>query len=371
MKTLLFTLEYPPFYGGVANYYGGLVKHWPEPRDILVLDNNGSKLINDKLPFLKWLPAVWRLWRVVKKEKIGHILVGHVLPLGTVVYIVLFCIKMPYSVILHGMDLTLALKSVRKRWLVKKILGGAQNIICGNSYTAEMARQVTSEMEKKKVAVVNPGVENRITHNAQLITLIKKKYNLDNKIVLLSVGRLVKRKGFDKVIESLPEVLKEAPNPPAGRAGLVYAIVGNGAEENNLKFKIKNLKLKNNVLIFNNANNNERDAWLDVCDIFIMPARDIAGDFEGFGIVYLEANLAGKPVIAGDSGGVRDAVADGINGILVNPESVEEIAAAIVKLAKDENLRKKLGEQGRERAVKEFNWEGQTRKIYELLISNS
>jgi len=101
----------------------------------------------------------------------------------------------------------------------------------------------------------------------------------------------------------------------------------------------------------------EKWAWMDLCDIFIMPSRNIDDDFEGFGIVYLEANLSGKPVIAGDTGGVRDAVQNGVSGLLVDPENVDEIANAIIKLSKDKELIKKLGEQGRERAIREFNWE--------------
>ncbi|MEK7097819.1 MAG: hypothetical protein AAB906_03165, partial [Patescibacteria group bacterium] len=71
MKILLFTLEYPPFWGGVANYYGNLVKNWPE--NISVLDNNDGKLIAGWLPFFRWLPLFFALSKAVKKEKIGHI----------------------------------------------------------------------------------------------------------------------------------------------------------------------------------------------------------------------------------------------------------------------------------------------------------
>lgn len=361
MKILLFTLEYPPFYGGVANYYGNIVKYWPEPVNIFVLPNNGGKLISEKLPFLKWLPSFWHLWRAIKKEKIGHILVGHILPLGTAAYLVSRILPIKYSVILHGMDLTFAVKTKRKRWLTKKILKYARNIFCGNSYTAEMAKKAVDEKGGKKVVVVNPGVEVR---SKKLEVRSKEelfdKYGLKDKIILLSVGRLVKRKGFDMVIEAFSQVLKQIPN-------IVYVIAGSGEEINNLKFKIGNLKLKNNIILLANVQDDEKYSWYEICDIFIMPAREIDGDFEGFGIVYLEANLAGKPVIAGDSGGVRDAVIDGLNGLIVNPESVQDISQAIIRLAEDENLRKKLGKQGRERAVKEFNWEKQMKKMYNIL----
>jgi len=359
MKILLFTLEYPPFHGGVANYYGNLVKYWPEPAKIFVLNNNAGRLINNKLPFLKWLPAYFALRQKIKQEKIEHILIGQILPLGTVALICARFGKTEYSVILHGLDLAFALKRWRKKWLAGKILKNSKKIICSNGYVAEMARRAFSDLERK-IDVVNPGVENRATRNAQLVTQIRDKYNLENKIILLSVGRLVKRKGFDKVIGAMPAVLKQVPN-------LVYFILGNGEEIDNFKFKISNLKLEKNIIIITDAPDDEKNIWYNLSDIFIMPARNIGGDFEGFGIVYLEANLAGKPVIAGRSGGVPDAVIDGLNGLLVNPESVADITQAIIKLALDPDLRRKLGEQGRIRAINDFNWEKQVNKIYKAI----
>jgi phosphatidylinositol alpha-1,6-mannosyltransferase len=359
MKTLLFTLEYPPFHGGVANYYGNLIKHWPNKAEISVLDNNGGRLINNKLPLLKWLPAYFALRREIKQEKIEHIIAGQILPLGAAALIHAKFYKIKYSVVLHGMDLTYALKKPRKKWLAGKILGRADKIICINGYTADLTKQFFP-LSADKIAIINPAVEPIPAPTPEQISALKKQYNLTDKIILLSVGRLVKRKGFDKVIEALSEALRQAPN-------LIYIILGGGAELKNLKFQISNLGLEKQVIIINQATDKERDNWYNASDIFIMPSRNIDGDFEGFGIVYLEANLAGKPVIAGRSGGVGDAVIDGLNGLLVDPEDTEQIASAIIKLARDPGLRRKLGEQGRGRAIKEFNWEKQIKKIYKAI----
>jgi phosphatidylinositol alpha-1,6-mannosyltransferase len=360
VKVLLFTLEYPPFHGGVANYYENLVKYWPAAGNIFVLNNNNGKLINLDLPWLKWLPAIIKLRQAVKNLKIDHVIVGHILPLGTVALICSGFCKIKYSVILHGLDSSYAAKSCRKRLMAKMVLAGAEKIICINSYTGELVKKFLPATKENKIVTVNPGVENLITHNAQLVTQLKIKYNLLNKFVLLSVGRLVKRKGFDKVIECLPEILKQTPN-------LIYIIVGGGEELNNYELRITNYKLRNNVIIINNASDEERNAWYDICDIFIMPAREINGDFEGFGIVYLEANLAGKPIIAGRSGGVGDAVIDGLNGLLVNPENINDIGQAIIRLAQNKDLRQRLGEQGKKRAINEFNWKKQIDKIYKAI----
>ncbi|MDO9399090.1 MAG: glycosyltransferase family 4 protein [bacterium] len=360
MKTLLFTLEYPPWRGGVANYYGNLVKYWPEPSEVFVLDKKNG-LINN------WFFALLKLWQVVKQKKINYVLVGQILPLGTATYLISKIIKIKYAVFLHGMDFTFAVQRPEKRWLIKRILKNSDKIICCNNYVAGLAQKFYPEI-KNKVVVVNPGVE---LNNQLAITnyeLLKKKYSLDNKIILLSIGRLVKRKGFLEVIESLPEVLEKIPN-------LVYVIIGDGVELNNLQTKISELKLSDKVFIITNVNDQERNNWLNLCDIFIMPAKDINGDFEGFGIVYLEANMAGKPVIAGNSGGVGDAVIDNFNGLLVGSLASKALEAklpkslsnVIIELAEDPSLRQKLGEQGRQRAIKEFNWNKQARKILNII----
>jgi phosphatidylinositol alpha-1,6-mannosyltransferase len=358
MNILLFTLEYPPFRGGVANYYGNLVKHWPEPDNIFVLDNSNSQLLNNKSPFLKWLPAIKELWKIIREKKIDQVLVGQILPLGTVVYLISFFIKIRFSVILHGMDFTYAIKSQHKKRLTRKILARAECVICGNNYTAGLVKDFLDDNQRDKVRVVNPGVEGQLIINNEklIINELIQKYNLDNKVILLTVGRLVKRKGIDMVLETLPDILKEMPD-------LVYAIVGSGEELDNYKLLIINYKLENNVVIVQDASDEERDAWYQACDIFIMPARRIGDDFEGFGIVYLEANLRGKPVIAGASGGIGDAVVDGVNGLLVNPENTLEIKNAIIKLAQNKDLRNKLGEAGRKRAQEEFNWDAQVKRF--------
>ena len=373
MKTLLFTLEYPPFKGGVANYYENIVKYWPDQKDISVLHNNNNNLIKNYL-WPKWLSAIWQLWRTIKKQKIERVLVGHILPLGTVTYFVAKLTKIPYSVFLHGMDFTYALRSQRKKWLAKKILNNAKYIICGNSYTAELVKQFVGNKQEDKVGVVNPGIAltplsaqagspSPTISSRERGAILKNKYNLQNKIVLFSIGRLVKRKGFDKVIEALPMVLKKTPN-------LVYVIAGAGPDEEYLKTSppapllIRRGETGGRLIFLGKISDEEKWAWLNLCDIFVMPARNMDGDFEGFGIVYLEANLCNKPVIAGESGGVQDAVEDHVNGILVDPDNTEAIAEGILELALNQRLRQKLGEQGWRRAIERFNCERQARKIY-------
>jgi phosphatidylinositol alpha-1,6-mannosyltransferase len=369
MKYLLFTLEYPPFRGGVANYYGNLAKFWPVGQgeggadgSLAVLHNNDNQLINDKLPFFKWLPAITELRRMVRKEKIGHVLVGHVLPLGTATWLVSKITRIRYSVIIHGTDLNSALARPRRRWLAGRILAGAENIICNSSFAAGLCENFIGK--DKKIKVVNPGLDPRVKSDPELESRLRTKYDLGNKPILLTVGRLVTRKGVDKVLESMPVILQHVPN-------LVYIIVGNGPDLEALKLQINDYLLNKNAMIITDATDEERNAWYDLCDIFIVAGRQIGSDVEGFGIVYLEAGLHGKPVIAGDSGGVRDAVEDNLNGLLIDPTDTAAIARAVAGLAKDETLRRQLGEQGRERALARFSWQKQIMKIYNIVSDNA
>jgi phosphatidylinositol alpha-1,6-mannosyltransferase len=359
MKTLLFTLEYPPFHGGVANYYGNLAKYWPIEEKLLVLDNNRGEIMA-RNSFLSWWPAIFTLKRKLNQEKIDYLLVGHILPLGTVAYLVSCLRPIKYTVFLHGMDLALALRSERKRFISKLILKRADKIICANTYVQEKLFEFLPELAEK-TGIVNPGIETGVPDTDPYdLREIKSTYNLEGKTVLLSLGRLVKRKGVDRTIEALAHVSEEESRD------LIYFIAGAGPREAYLK-KLVPLRYAKKIIFLGELSDSEKWAWLKLCDIFIMPSRDISGDFEGFGIVYLEANLCGKAVIAGNSGGVRDAVIDGVTGLMVDSDKVDAIGESILRLAKDPILREKLGTQGRDRAVKEFNWEKQALRICQFI----
>lgn len=350
MKTVLLTLEYAPFKGGVANYYENLVKYWPAEIEVLKKEN----LIKEGV-LTPWLKAFFSLRNYLKKYPDSQVLIGQVLPLGTVAWLNYLLNPYKYSVFLHGMDFSFALRKKRKAVLMYRSLRKADKIICANSHVANLVKEWKNDLASK-IVICNPGIDN---HDIPEKNSLKDKYDLDGKTILLSLGRLVKRKGVDKVLEALMKFDEEFKDK------IVYIIAGQGEEEKYLKNLAAKLKTK---VIFTGGVS-EEDKWglLDLCDIFIMPAREINGDFEGFGIVYLEANLCGKAVIAGRSGGISDAVSHNESGILVDPENVEEIGEGIKSLINNPEERKRLGLAGKERAVKNFKWSEQISKLYKEL----
>ncbi|OGY42412.1 MAG: hypothetical protein A2Y82_04700 [Candidatus Buchananbacteria bacterium RBG_13_36_9] len=368
-KTLLITIDFPPQKGGVATYLSNLC-HNLKPGKIFVLANKQGgaehfdhkqnyKIIRDKLYhqffWPAWLRTLRQAKKVIRREKIEQILISHVLPMG---YIALL-LKLPFIVSLHGYDVLAAQKNGWKKYWLLKILNRAKGIIVNSNFTKQEVLKLGISEDKIIIVYPCPNIKPEDLNQTER-QAVKTELDLHGKKVLLSVGRLVERKGFDKVIEALPEGIKQVPN-------LVYLLVGKGPYKNELEKLALKLKVLDKMTICEDIPDSNLPAFYDLADAFIMPARQLGSDIEGFGIVYLEANLFGKPVIAGKSGGAGEAVIDGQTGLLVNPENVSDIAKAIVHLMNNREYAMKLGSQGKERVLSEFQWNKQIVKLKNIL----
>lgn len=346
-KILLATLEFPPDRGGVARYYGEIVKHWPG--EVSILKPRFWRL------WPHWLPLLWQVGRQVKKEKIEMLWVGQVLPLGYVALWLKKRKKIPYAVFTHGMDILLPQKSWwKKRWL-KKIIEAADLVAANSEFTRGELIKLGVEEGRTVVVYPCPGLnsELRMT-NSELRT---PNYEIEKRNkVILSVGRLVKRKGFDKVIEAMPRVLKRVPEAKC-------VIIGAGPEVAGYRLQVTELGLDEKIYILENINDEELISWYQRSNVFVMPCRQIGADVEGFGMVFLEAASFGKPVVAGDAGGAPEAIHHGYGGFVVDSESTEELYQAMIKLLIDDNFAKRMGEYGRQWVERNFQWEREIGKL--------
>lgn len=350
MKTSLVTLHFPPAVGGVETYYGKVVKYWPEP--IKVLTNTESALLSPFLPIFAWLKGLWTVKRHLQQEKPDWVLAGEILPIGTILYILSFFYSFKYGIFLHGLDFSLTRKTSLKRFFTKQILKKASVVICANRYTVDEVKKYYPHFSQ--IEVVNPGVEiENDTTPSEVASSSPQRFEL------VTVGRLVKRKGVDMTLQAVAKL-----KPLISE--LHYTIIGKGPDQTYLEDIIRELRIESMVTVVTNASDTEKDTYLKNCDVFIMPARNINGDYEGFGIVYLEAGLYKKPVIAGKEGGVQDAVVDEVNGLVVNGEDYNEIAETILRLYNDEALRVRLGQEGYRRSL-ESSWQKRVATIYSLL----
>jgi len=377
-KSLLVSLEFPPKWGGVSHSLYNICHALPAEKIVVLTQPSSSKfqfdfkvyrkkiLSRSKFIWPKWIFLFRHIQKIVKNDNIDLIQVGHILPIGTVALIFKRIFNIPYLVYVYGQDLVIQRDSQRKIKLIKAILKNAEAIIANSSWTKKRAQELGAQSKKIKIVYPCPDSLKIEDFGQDKLDRFRNENQIQNKKIILSLGNLVRRKGHDMVIKALPQVIKRVPD-------LIYLIVGTGPYEDKLRETIADLNLDGYVKFFKNVSNQELPYFLQTAEMLIMPSRELKNnqsetvDVEGFGMVFLEANLYGKPVVGGRSGGQIDAIEEGESGLLVDPEDKDDIAQAIIKLANNPALAQKLGQQGKEMVSNKFQWSVQVKKIIELL----
>lgn len=357
-KILFITLEWPPDVGGVGRMYRELARAMPSERivvwapptteiapDVLCTDNytiRRSPLLSS-WGWPRWLMTIFRLNSYLDQQDISQVIVGQVLPLGTAVWLLSLVRPLHYAVFVHGMDVAQAMKSKRKNWLIKKIFNKAKGVFAANKFVAGLIKELG--VPATQITIIYPSPALTKFPNAALVNRLRDEFNLTKAPILLTIGRLVERKGHDIVLRALEIVWREAPD-------LKYFIIGDGTNRTPLQVLKNTLSRHEQVRFLGALTDDETASWLSVATIFIMTPRTLpSGDVEGLGLVYLEAGYAGKPVIGSYSGGVPEAVIEGETGLLVPENEAEATAAAILKLLRDPALAARLGAAGRKQAL--------------------
>lgn len=182
------------------------------------------------------------------------------------------------------------------------------------------------------------------------IEALHERFAVGDRDLILTVARLVERKGVDTVLESLAEHRSELPD-------LRYVVAGDGPDRDRLEAMTEDLGLRDTVTFAGFVDSDVKHHLYEIAEIFVMPNRELDdGDVEGFGIVFLEANAHGIPVVGGRSGGAVDAIVDGETGILVDPRDPDDVTAAIGRLLGDDDVRSAMGEKGRKRVEEELDF---------------
>ena len=177
----------------------------------------------------------------------------------------------------------------------------------------------------------------------------------------MTISHLIERKGHELVLRSLKNIIKYNND-------IHYIIVGQGEYEQVLKKIVIELDLMKYVTFTGFVKNEKIPQYMNACDIFVMPNRQINKDFEGYGIVFIEANACLKPVIGGNSGGVPDAVINYKTGLLVNPDNVDDLTDKMQLLLDDDKLSNLLAINGFHRVISELNWENVISKINRIIL---
>ncbi len=230
------------------------------------------------------------------------------------------------------------LKKLQK-WTAKS----ADKIIVPSFYLKNMVQQWG--IPEKKIKVVYNAVETK--------KQVPERIDIKGDIIL-SIGRLVPWKGFDALIEIIPDLIKENPN-------FRLLIVGEGEERKNLELKIDNLKLKDRVRLMGRVDHSDISFYFRAADIFILNS-----EYEGLSHTILEAMQYGIPVIASNKGGNPELIKDGFNGFLIEYDNQEQLKRAILKLWRDKNLQKRFTHNSKKK-LKQFSFEKMIEKTLEVL----
>jgi phosphatidylinositol alpha-1,6-mannosyltransferase len=381
VRCLMVASTFGPLHGGSAVVYENLCKHMP-PGSVRVLTAkinylNGREIEGwqehdraasfpvDRVPLLRPLmqppPAnigvslarfafkdiplyasvLLAAAKLAKRHRINVVCIGDLVAsswLGIALRKVLGTRLMIY---VHGEEITTATSGRLHGNKRRDYLNAADKVVAVSSFTCDALTRHMG-LRAEQMALVPNGVDtDRFTPGGRDPDLVQK-HGLEGKKVVLTLGRLVARKGADMGITAMAKVIRQRPD-------VHYLIVGDGELRPELELLIAQENVGAHVTMVGAVSEPDLVRYFRLCDLFLMPNRTMPdGDTEGFGLVFREANACGKPVIGGRAGGVVEAVVDGESGFLVNGEDPDEIAARVLEMLGDNALAAFLGRRGLE-----------------------
>jgi phosphatidylinositol alpha-1,6-mannosyltransferase len=279
--------------------------------------------------------------RVCARERIEILHCARVIPEGLVGMAVHRALGVPFTVWAHGEEVSMYMRYAVKRRLMPRVFGAARAVLVNSHFTRGKA--LIAGAPEATLRVVHPTVDAEVFEGPFDTSDLAARFETAGHRILLTVGRLTQRKGHDVMLRALARLRDQGALGPTR-----WLVLSEGEREGELKALTRALHLDDVVRWVGPVSRQELPRYYALADLFVMPNRTLGdADVEGFGIVFLEASAAGVPVIGGRSGGVPDAVDDGVTGLLVDGASEQEVADAIHALLSDDARRAAMGQAGR------------------------
>lgn len=322
---------------------------------------------------LMYFRLLWHGRRMIRKIGPSVLLAARALPEGLVATTLGRSLRIPSVIFAHGEEISPFVagdaKVLRRKWttllkgrMLWRAYRQADLIVANSCFTRELVCR--GGIDPARVQVIHPGTDPVRFFPVAPDPVLLDSLGLKGRKVILTVGRLTWRKGQDTVIKALPTIAQAVPN-------VVYLVAGRGPYESGLKDMARTLNVENQVRFLGEVDPEALPSLYHCCDLFIMPNRvsSRTQDLEGFGIVFLEANACGKPVIGGNSGGVPDAIENGKSGLLVDGTSVEQVSAAVIRMLREPELADEMGRYGRQRVCERFTWDHAASSLVESITT--
>jgi len=373
--TLFITNDFGPRAGGIETFVHGLIERLPrgtvvvytsaqsdsEKFDSKWLTDFGVEVIRDRSKILLPTPRVIKACqKIVKSRNLTRVAFGAAAPLGIMARAMRSAGAEKIVALTHGHEVWWA-KVPPFSFAIKFMSQSIDAITYLGDYTRVEISKAISKSDVNKLVQIAPGID--VEHFVPTDSSeLRAQLGLTEKSVIISVGRLVHRKGQDRLISALPAIRSAIPN-------VHLVLVGVGPHQHYLENLIAKLNLTDCVTFIGRINYSELPKYICVGDIFAMPSRSrfFGLEVEGLGIVYLEASACGLPVVGGKSGGAPDAVLVGETGVVVDGTDSSEIASACIDLLNNPELCALMGATGRAWIIENWRWEIWATKYAELL----
>lgn len=312
--------------------------------------------------------ALAEAFQIVRLHRQRHYDLIHahwVIPNGAVAALAAALLRRPLVVSLHGSDIFFARRHAWLGALARWTFGRAAAVISCSPELSAGAIALRADPDRlylaphgadPRVFDVNPAVRNRVRAELQIEP---------TQPVLLSLGRLVKKKGLEYLLHAMPAIVAQAPDA-------VCLVAGSGPEAAPLQQLAAELGVSQYVRFLDAVPWSATPELYAAADIFVAPSiHDERGNVDGLPTTILEAMAAGRPVIASQVAGIELAVADGVHGLLTPERDAAALAHAALALIRDRALRVRLGEAGRERVQRELNWAAVARTLTAIYATSA
>ncbi|MDQ0747881.1 phosphatidylinositol alpha-1,6-mannosyltransferase [Streptomyces africanus] len=368
-KTLIVTNDFPPRPGGIQAFLHNMALRL-DPQRLVVYASTWKRsregvaataafdaeqpftVVRDRMTMLLPTPgATRRAVGLLREHGCTSVWFGAAAPLGLMAPALRSAGAERLVATTHGHEAGWA-QLPAARQLLRRIGDSTDTITYLGEYTRSRIAGALSPQAAARMAQLPPGVDEKTFHPGSGGDEVRARLGLTDRPVVVCVSRLVRRKGQDTLIQAMPRILAAEPDA-------VLLIVGGGPYEKDLRRLAHDTGVAASVRFTGPVPWSELPAHYGAGDVFAMPCRTRRGglDVEGLGIVYLEASATGLPVVAGDSGGAPDAVLDGETGWVVRGGSPDEAADRITTLLGDADLRRSMGERGREWVEEKWRWD--------------
>ena len=282
---------------------------------------------------------------------------GRALPEGLTAWAVARLTFHPVVIYAHGEELTTWGRGGKYK-AMRFALRHADRVIANSEFTRDELLKM--DVDAARITLIYPGVDVARFRPGLPFADLRESVGAGSQCkLILSVGRLSRRKGFDQVIKSLPALVE---------AGLDvhYVLIGIGEDQAYLLDLAREHGVAERVHLIGHVSADDLPRWYNACDVFAMPNREINGDTEGFGMVFIEAAACGKPALAGQAGGTGAAVLDGVTGLRVDGTQAATVARALQHLLQFADASAAMGHAGLARVLDDFSWEVVARKTAAL-----